>query len=277
MNAPDRRIALPDVQSEADTRGIAIDGVGVKSVRYPFAYRSETGIAHTTGTWCMGVALPRHTRGTHMSRFIEILDRLRDPVDAATIRELGKHMLARLDAISGRITVTFPVFIRKAAPVTGVTSFVDYEVSWHLDVHAEGETVLRMKMLVPATSLCPCSKEISEYGAHNQRSHITVDIEVLDSVGFEELAALVERQASCELYGLLKRADEKHVTEQAYRNAKFVEDLVRDIARELERDVRIGSYRVEAENFESIHNHSAYAVVTGPRLSEHISAGADAR
>jgi GTP cyclohydrolase IB len=266
VNAPDNRFLLADVQSETDTRGIAIDTVGVKSVRYPFTYRSAGGIAQTIGTWCMGVALPSHTRGTHMSRFIEVLDGLGEPLDAATIRQFGKDMLARLDAVRGRVAVTFPVFIRKAAPVTGVTSLLDYEVSWHLEVHAHGETGLRMKMLVPATSLCPCSKEISEYGAHNQRSHVTVDIEVLDSIDFEELAALVERQASCELYGLLKRADEKHVTEQAYRNAKFVEDLVRDVARELEQDVRIGSYVVEAENFESIHNHSAYAVVTGPSL-----------
>lgn len=264
MNAPDCGFLLADVQNEADTRGIAIDAVGVKAVRYPFTYRSAAGIAQTIGTWSMAVGLPPRTRGTHMSRFIHVLDGLQEPIDAETIRELGKQMLARLDAVSGTVAVTFPVFVRKAAPVTGVTSLLDYEVSWHLEVPADGATELRMKMLVPVTSLCPCSKEISEDGAHNQRSHVTVDIEVLDCVHFEELATLVERQASCELYGLLKRADEKHVTEQAYRNAKFVEDLVRDVARELEQDVRIGSYVVEAENFESIHNHSAFAVVAGP-------------
>ena len=168
-------------------------------------------------------------------------------------------MVERLGAASGAIEVRFPLFLRKRAPVSGTQSLLDYEARWRSSVDAGGGCRLRTAVAVPATSLCPCSKDISDYGAHNQRSIITLEVEAADEFTFEELIALGERSASCELYGLLKRPDEKHVTERAYDNPKFVEDLVRDVALALERDPRVLRYSVEAENFESIHNHSAYA------------------
>jgi GTP cyclohydrolase I len=170
-------------------------------------------------------------------------------------------MLRRLGGVSGVLEVSFPYFARKLAPVSRAASLVDYEVKWTLELGPQ-ESSFRMKITVPVTSLCPCSKEISAYGAHNQRSHVTIDAEVIGDITIEEIAAIAERSASCEVYGLLKRADEKFVTERAYDNPKFVEDLVRDVALELDRDRRVQAYVVEAENFESIHNHSAYARIT---------------
>jgi GTP cyclohydrolase IB len=162
----------------------------------------------------------------------------------------------------------FAYFVRKAAPVSGVESLLDYEAAWRVEVARGGRTAFRMRVVVPATSLCPCSKEISEYGAHNQRSHITLDAEVGEGMALEALIAIAERSASCEVYGLLKRPDEKYVTEMAYDNPKFVEDLVRDVALALDADARIGAYTVEAENFESIHNHSAFARIVRPSREE---------
>jgi GTP cyclohydrolase FolE2 len=260
MNAPER-IALPDIQSSVDTRGVAIQSVGVKNVRYPFAVRTASGAAPTIGTWTLGVALPPHVKGTHMSRFVELLEALDAPLDGEALRALGADMLRRLDAESGTIDVAFPLFVRKSAPVSGVSSLLDCEAAWRLVARREGGSTLRVKVVVPATSLCPCSKEISEYGAHNQRSHITLDVEALGAIDAEALVGIAERSASCAVYGLLKRADEKYVTERAYDNPKFVEDLVRDAAVALDADARVGAYGVEAENFESIHNHSAYARV----------------
>jgi len=163
----------------------------------------------------------------------------------------------------------FPFFINKAAPVSGVKSLMDYEVSFIGEIH-NGETKFKMQVLAPVTSLCPCSKEISAYGAHNQRSHVTVNAEFRDFVWIEELVELIEAQASCELYGLLKRPDEKYVTERAYDNPKFVEDLVRDVAAALNADDRVVAYTLEAENFESIHNHSAYAIIERDKRSDVI-------
>ena len=158
----------------------------------------------------------------------------------------------------------FPYFIRKAAPVSGVESLLDYDASLVAETGTDGTTRLCVELMAPVTSLCPCSKKISDYGAHNQRSHITVRVEVtVGELYLEELARIAEEAASCELFGLLKRADEKFVTERAYDNPKFVEDLVRDIALRLKRDPRIGRFRVASENFESIHNHSAYAEIAG--------------
>jgi GTP cyclohydrolase IB len=257
MNAPER-LPLPDVQAGLDARNLPIDRVGIKRIRYPFVARSGGHAVHTIGTWSIGVALPPHVKGTHMSRFVELLESQREPLDIDALGELAARMLERLDATSGSIEVSFPYFVAKAAPVSGITSLLDYEVTWRVSVDRAAASA-RIKVVVPATSLCPCSRDISEYGAHNQRSHITIDAGVRGAISIEELASIAERSASCEVYGLLKRADEKYVTERAYDNAKFAEDLVRDVALELDREPRVTHYVVEAENFESIHNHSAFA------------------
>jgi GTP cyclohydrolase I len=173
-------------------------------------------------------------------------------------------MVERLEAQAGRIEMSFPYFINKAAPVSGVQSLLDYDVSF-VGAIEKGRYGFTMKVQVPVTSLCPCSKEISEYGAHNQRSHVTVTARTCGFVWIEDIVRVCEEQASCELYGLLKRPDEKYVTERAYDNPKFVEDMVRDIAGVLNRDPRIEAYEVESENFESIHNHSAYALIRGEK------------
>jgi MptA/FolE2 family GTP cyclohydrolase len=176
---------------------------------------------------------------------------------------MARAMLERLDARAGTIEMTFPYFVRKTAPVSGVASLLDYEVTWRAHCRLDGASRLTTRVMVPATSLCPCSKEISAYGAHNQRSHITIEAQG-SGVTVEELIDVAETSASCQVYGLLKRADEKFVTEMAYDNPKFVEDLVRDVAVALDRDPRVGAYTVEAENFESIHNHSAFARLSRP-------------
>lgn len=253
---------IPDVQNTMDTRRIAIQQVGVKGVKHPVRIRAGRDIQYTVGTWNLYVQLPDEKKGTHMSRFIAILEEANaekaPPVDTASFTSLMKKMLAALDATAGRIEVTFPYFVRKAAPVSQVESLMDYQIT--LACEAKGQEMeMWQKVQVPVTSLCPCSREISAYGAHNQRSHITVNALVNPAFPLEELITKIEKQGSCELYGLLKRPDEKFVTEQAYENPKFVEDLVRDVAGILNADDRVMAYMLEAENFESIHNHSAYA------------------
>lgn len=255
---------IPDVQSSPDTRRIAIQHVGVKGVRHPFRIRTPGGIQPAIGTWNLYVQLPAEQKGTHMSRFITLLEETCAPeapaLDIAVFSELIQKMLQLLDASEGRIELTFPYFVRKAAPVSRVESLMDYEVGLTCEIR-NGQTEVRQKVLVPVTSLCPCSREISAYGAHNQRSHITVDALLKTDFPLEELIARIEEQGSCDLYGLLKRPDEKYVTERAYENPKFVEDLVRDVAGVLNADDRVIAYTLEAENFESIHNHSAYAII----------------
>ncbi len=253
-------VAIPDVQSTPDTRAIAIGRVGVKGVRYPVTVRSGAQPQNTVGTWNLYVHLPAEQKGTHMSRFIALLEEQGGAIDVAGMRAMLSRMLQLLDADSGRIEVSFPYFINKTAPVSGVQSLMDYEVGYSGEMR-NGQAEIRMKLLVPVTSLCPCSKKISAYGAHNQRSHITVQALLADELNADELIAAIEQQASCELYGLLKRPDEKYVTERAYDNPKFVEDLVRDVAGMLNADARVLAYTLEAENFESIHNHSAYALI----------------
>jgi GTP cyclohydrolase I len=261
MNAPEK-LFLPDVQSSADARAIAIDRVGVRSIRHPLAVRRADGTAqHTVATIDMYVGLPHHVKGTHMSRFLEVLQAAEGPLDVEGFGRLMARMLERLEADSGYIEMRFPWFVTKTAPVSGVASLMDYEVTLIGEVLAGGGCETTLRVLVPVTSLCPCSKEISEYGAHNQRSHITIAARSAGTVDVEDLIGIAERSASCELWGLLKRPDEKYVTERAYDNPKFVEDLVRDIAVALERDPRVLAYSVESENFESIHNHSAYALI----------------
>ncbi|WP_144112810.1 GTP cyclohydrolase FolE2 [Paraburkholderia sp. BCC1886] len=261
MNQMNPAFVMPDVQSTPDTRQIPIQRVGVKGVRHPLTVRTPGGEAQpTVGTWNLDVHLPADQKGTHMSRFVALLEGNNAPLEPASFRTLLVEMLAKLEAGAGRIEVSFPYFVNKTAPVSGVQSLLDYEVTLTGETR-NGATRLFLKVLVPVTSLCPCSKKISQYGAHNQRSHVTIDAELAGDVAVEELIRIAEEEASCELWGLLKRPDEKFVTERAYENPKFVEDLVRDVAQRLNTDERIVAYVLEAENFESIHNHSAYAVI----------------
>jgi len=252
---------IPDVQAFADTRRLAIDKVGVKAIRHPMKIQERSGaVQHTIASFNMYVSLPHHFKGTHMSRFVEILSAHEREITVETFQVMLREMVERLEAEEGHIEMSFPYFIEKAAPVSGVRSLMDYEVSF-IGAARKGQQSFTLKVLVPVTSLCPCSKKISERGAHNQRSHVTVTARLNAFVWIEEIVDLVEKQASSELYGLLKRPDEKLVTERAYDNPKFVEDMVRDVAAVLNLDERIEAYVVESENFESIHNHSAYAMI----------------
>ena len=264
-------LSIPDVQSTLDTRHIAIQKVGVKGVRHPLRIQTKNGIQSSVGTWNMYVRLPDQKKGTHMSRFIALLEEFTgsdsEPLNTEVFNQLIRDMLKLLDVESGCIELSFPFFMTKAAPVSGVKSLMDYEVGF-IGEMKEGVIETTLKVLVPVTSPCPCSKEISAYGAHNQRSHITVKALLKNDLPVEELITRIEAQASCELFGLLKRPDEKYVTEHAYDNPKFVEDLVRDVACMLNRDERIMSYTLEAENFESIHNHSAYACIEFDKRSK---------
>jgi len=257
---------IPDVQSDPDSRKLAIDKVGIKGIRHPVRIqeRGSTERApraqHTIAVFNMYVGLPHHFKGTHMSRFVEILEAHEREITVETFQLMLREMVDKLEAEEGHIEMSFPYFIEKKAPVSGVKSLMDYEVSFSGEIR-KGRQSFTMKVVVPVTSLCPCSKKISERGAHNQRSHVTVTARTNDFVWIEEIVDIVERQSSSELYGLLKRPDEKFVTERAYDNPKFVEDLVRDVASVLNLDERIDAYVVESENFESIHNHSAYALI----------------
>ena len=256
---------VADVQSRTDERRIAIDRVGIRGIRHPLRVKSADGSTqHTIGTFSMTVTLREEAKGTHMSRFVELLEAERAgqvALDTAQLQSLLKRMVAKLGVEDGQIEIAFPYFIEKAAPVSGVTSLLDYEVTLAGEIR-KGVCTTSTKIVAPVTSLCPCSKEVSEYGAHNQRSHITITVDAIEPITVDEIVRIAEDEASSELYGVLKRVDEKFVTERAYDNPKFVEDLVRDIAAALNRDARILGYTLEAENFESIHNHSAYAVIT---------------
>jgi len=258
---------IADVQNYADTRQIAIDKVGIKAIRHPIkvADKSE-GVQHTVASFSMYVYLPHHFKGTHMSRFVEILNSHEREISVENFEKMLRQMVERLEAESGHVEMSFPYFINKTAPVSGVQSMIDYDVSFIGEVD-RGEYRQWIKVVVPVTSLCPCSKKISDYGAHNQRSHVTLTVRTNSFVWIEEIVRFAEDNASCELWGLLKRPDEKFVTERAYDNPKFVEDLVRDVAASLNADPRIDAYVVEAENFESIHNHSAYALIERNKLN----------
>ena len=252
---------IPDVQSSQDTRNIPIDKVGIKSLRHPVKLAERAGgVQHSVGIFNMTVSLPAHFKGTHMSRFVEILENNEREISSQSFEGIVRQMVDRLDAQAGEMSMQFPYFVSKAAPVSGVKSLLDYQITF-IGSLIDGRYRFTMKVEVPVTSLCPCSKEIARYGAHNQRSHVTITARTTKAVWIEELIDIVEQQASCELYGLLKRPDEKFVTERAYDNPKFVEDMVRDVAAALEQDERVLSFIVESENFESIHNHSAYALI----------------
>jgi GTP cyclohydrolase IB len=249
---------IPDTQSARDERHVAIQRVGIKDVRYPVQLEVAGVLQSTTALWTLDVALPAEQKGTHMSRFVAWLDGLDEPITAASLPRLHAAMLDRLGASDGRVEAGFSFFLRKRAPVSGVQSLLDYQGRWIAETRG-GVATLWAEVAVPVKSLCPCSKEISDYGAHNQRSLVTVRVELLQAIEWHELVRFAEDAASCEIWPMLKRADEKWVTERAYENPKFVEDLVRDVALALNADARVGRYAVDVENFESIHNHSAYA------------------
>ncbi len=251
---------IPDVQNLPDNRQIVINKVGIKDLRHPLQIKTRDGVQATVATASMSVRLPEHVKGTHMSRFLQILNEQTEPLSLANFPNLLQNTVERLESQHAYIDLSFPFFIKKQAPISKIDSLLDYEVTLSGSVE-DGIVCTRVHMVIPITSLCPCSKKISEYGAHNQRSHVTLDVEINADIELEDIIERVEAQASCELYGLLKRSDEKYVTEKAYDNPKFVEDLVRDIAGELNKEPRILSYRLECENFESIHNHSAYAII----------------
>ena len=253
-------LTVEDVQNRADTRQIPINKVGIRDINHPVKVKDRSaGEQHTVANFNMYVNLPHNFKGTHMSRFVEILHHGRE-ISVESFGALLAEMTERLEADSGHIEMTFPYFVMKKAPISGVESYMDYHCSLH-GKRVKDQTEMWVKVIVPVTSLCPCSKKISERGAHNQRSHVTVTAKTNEFVWIEEIVDLAEKQASCELYGLLKRPDEKYVTERAYDNPKFVEDMVRDVAAVLNLDDRITRYIVESENFESIHNHSAYALI----------------
>ena len=249
---------IPDTQSGRDDRRLAIQRVGIKDVRYPLTLQVAGAAQATTALWDLDVALPADVKGTHMSRFVAWLDAIDDPLDAATLQREAARMLALLGADAGRIEAAFPFFLRKRAPVSGVESLLEYQGRFVAEARRH-ETTIWVEVVVPVKSLCPCSKEISDYGAHNQRSHVTIRVEALAELSWLELVRFAEDSASAEIWSSLKRADEKWITERAYENPKFVEDMVRDVALKLNADARIGRYLVDVENFESIHAHSAIA------------------
>lgn len=253
-------IPLVDVQNSADERNIPIDRVGVRKVKYPVYVRQrEGGMQQTVGEFTLTVDLPREYKGTHMSRFLEVLGHHNHDVSAETIPVILAELRERLNAESSHLEVTFTYFREKTAPVTGRSGMMGYECSFIAASGAVAETVLRV--VVPVTTLCPCSKEISCYGAHNQRGYVTCRMEVNGLIWIEEVIDMVEAVASAPLYPVLKRPDEKFVTEQAYENPRFVEDMVREVAVAFDNHPLIYAYEVEVENHESIHDHNAYAYV----------------
>lgn len=259
---PTDKASMPDVQSSRDVRNVAIDRVGVKDVVYPLRLRTREGGEQTTvATINMYVALPHTKKGTHMSRFLEVLNaQTSEPVTPKRIPAITRAICDRLEAETAHFEATFTYFIKKAAPVTGTPGLMDYRVTF--ECTANGTEDFVMKVSAPAASLCPCSKEISEYGAHNQRCRIEAKVRFKGDLWIEELVDVLEKAASCPVFATLKRPDEKWVTEKAYENPKFVEDIIRDLAVALDAYRKITFYEISSENFESIHNHNAYAQIT---------------
>ncbi len=259
---------MPDVQSSGDTRNVAIDKVGVKNIRHPLTLRTRDGGEQTTVAEIdMYVALPHHQKGTHMSRFMEILSEHTDPLTPEEFPGIAQEIRKRLNADEAHLTMRFPYFTKKAAPVTGTTGLIDHLAEIEVSSTEAGD-VTSLMVKIAATSLCPCSKEISMYGAHNQRCEIAAKVWFDEFVWIEELVDMLEAAASCSVYPILKRADEKFVTEAAYDNPKFVEDSIRDLAVIMDNDGRITKYEIMSENFESIHNHNAYAEIRRDKATE---------
>ena len=258
---------LPDTQNTKDVRNIVINQVGIKDILHPIHFVNRENETHpTVANFTMTVRLPENVKGTHMSRFIEILNDGECSFGIDSFMDLVQTVADKLDSSDAQIVVDFPFFRNKMAPSSGVESLLDYKVTLTGSI-VNGKLDLMLKVVVPVTSLCPCSKSISKYGAHNQRSHITIEAKASEgeTLYLEDLIDLAEEKASSELYAILKRDDEKVVTERAYENPAFVEDIVRDIAVELNADKKVNYYCLESENFESIHNHSAYALITNQK------------
>jgi len=251
---------LVDIQNLPDTRNIRIKKVGVKNIRYPITVRDKkNGIQHTVASVNMYVDLPQHFKGTHMSRFVEILNTYRGDIAIRNFSNILNDMKKTLNAKSAHLEIEFPYFIEKEAPVTHSRGLMEYICRFCGSSNDVED--FYVGIVVPVTTLCPCSREISDRGAHNQRSIVTVNVRFKKFFWIEDIIELVEQSASCDVYSILKRPDEKYVTEKAYDNPMFVEDIVREIALKLSKDDNITWFTVEAENFESIHNHSAYAFV----------------
>lgn len=259
--------AMKDVQGGPDQRNVAIDRVGVKDVTYPIRLKTRDGEEQTTvASINMYVALPHYQKGTHMSRFLEVLnDETSEPITPDRIPAVARAICERLNAEEAHFEAEFTYFMRKPAPITKKLGLMDYRVRFACT--ANGTTDFIMTVAAPATSLCPCSKEISEFGAHNQRCRIEASVRFKGMLWIEDLVEILEKAASCPVYAVLKRPDEKFVTEQAYLNPKFVEDIVRDLALGLEKEKRIEWYSINSENFESIHSHNAYAQITRDKKS----------
>lgn len=250
---------LKDVQAEQDARNISIQEVGIRQLRWPITLKDkEQGEQHTVGRVSLAVNLPHNLRGTHMSRFMEVLERL-GALSPDSLEQVLDDLKDHLQAEEAFLRLEFPYFISKKAPVSGRRSLMDLDCVY---TAAKNKSfTLQIKVRVPIQTLCPCSKEISQYGAHNQRAFASLEVETTKFVWLEELAQMAEAGASSPIYGLLKRPDEKFVTEKAYENPRFVEDAVREIALKLDQDQRILRYRVSVESIESIHNHNAFACV----------------
>jgi len=251
---------MPDVQGASDGRNVAIDKVGVKGVQYPITLRQACGgEQHTIAKINLYVSLPKHKKGTHMSRFLEILNKHHRAITPEQIIPILHEVRTKLDAADAHIEMAFPYFIEKEAPVTGAKGLMNYECTF--EGASNGLDDFIMGVRAPATSLCPCSKEISRYGAHNQRCEISARVRTNKLLWIEDLVRIMEGAASAQVYAVLKRPDEKFVTEQAFENPKFVEDIIRDLAMALDKEHRVTWYHIESENFESIHNHNAYAMI----------------
>jgi GTP cyclohydrolase IB len=262
-------VGLSDVQASPDHRGVAIDEVGIADLRFPVVVAGrDGGVQNTVATVAMDVDLAAGERGTHMSRFLEVLTEAQAPVTAARLHELADAVRERMGASRARISIAFPYFLDRAAPVTGLSAPVDYE--GRLVAHAGPRPAVDVSVRVPVTSLCPCSREISDYGAHNQRGHVEIDVACQPDGApwLEDLIDVAEGACSAPIYALLKRSDERHVTMQAYENAAFVEDMARDVAVALRAHPTVRRYRVSVTNQESIHNHNAVATVRGATMRE---------
>ncbi len=260
-SAAPQSVPLHDLQSEPDHRALKIDKVGIRGLKMPITILGQADKqSQTVATFDAYVDLPANVKGTHMSRFVEVLHEQNEPYSITTLGKILQTITERLAARTANLTVRFPLFLEKASPVSGRSSLMDYQVTLR-GQRDGGQLELQQEVLVPVKTLCPCSKTISKYGAHNQRGHVTVKIRSSEPIATEEIIRLIETSGSAELYAILKRPDEKFVTEQAYENPVFVEDLVRNVVTKLKNDERITWYEVEAENHESIHNHNAYALI----------------
>ncbi len=261
-----------DVQNRKDNRNISIDRVGIKNIKYPISLRDRRkDLQHTIASVNLYVDLPREFKGTHMSRFVEVLTEHHQEIDIRNIKGILDEIKTRLKAKTAHLELTFPYFVEKKAPVSGQSAMLDYNCT--IEAVANGSDAIKpaITVEVPVTTLCPCSKEISERGAHNQRSVVTLTVRANEFIWLEELIHVVEHSASCELFPLLKREDEKYVTEEAYDNPAFVEDVVRNITEKLQDDERIDWFSVESENQESIHNHNAYAQIVRNLRAERLN------